>query len=55
MFIPDSLVTILPEHVRLYPPGDDPDRWIVPASLDGSLPASPATVSRCADALRTES
>ena len=28
IFIPDGLVTVLSEHVRLYRPGDDPDRWL---------------------------
>ena len=28
VYVPQDLVTILSEHVRLHVPGDDPDRWM---------------------------
>jgi hypothetical protein len=28
VYIPDQLVTMLSEHVRLFLSGDDPDRWL---------------------------
>lgn len=28
VYIPQDLVTVLSEHVRLHVPGDDPDRWM---------------------------
>jgi integrase len=28
IYAPDALITMLSEHVRLYRPGDDPDRWL---------------------------
>ena len=46
VFIPDGLVTILSEHIRMYRAGDDPDRWLFPGSRDVSLPAHAATVAR---------
>ena len=46
VFIPDGLVTILSEHVRLYRAGGDPDRWLFPGARNASLPAHAATVSR---------
>jgi integrase len=46
VYVPDGLVTILSEHVRLYRPGDDPDRWLFPGARDSSLPAHAATVAR---------
>ena len=46
IYIPDGLVTLLAEHVRMHRPGDDPDRWLFPGSRDASLPAHAATVSR---------
>lgn len=36
VYIPEELVTILSEHVRLHIPGDDPDRWMFPG--DGENP-----------------
>jgi integrase len=30
VFLPEALVTILSEHVRLHCPGNDPDRWMFP-------------------------
>ena len=39
-------MTLLAEHVRLYRPGDDSERWLFPGARDGSLPAHAATVSR---------
>src|SRR5262249_44535783 len=46
IFIPDGLVTILSEHIRLYLSGDDPDRWLFPGIRDTSLPSHAATLSR---------
>lgn len=46
VYVPDGLVTILAEHVRLWRGGDDPDRWLFPGSRDPSLPAHAATVAR---------
>ena len=46
VYVPDGLVAILSEHVRLYRSGDDPDRWLFPGARDASLPAHAATVSR---------
>ena len=46
VFVPDGLVTILSEHVRLYRAGDDPDRWLFPGARDASQPAHAATVGR---------
>ncbi len=46
VFVPEDLVTLLAEHVRLYRPGDDSERWLFPGARDGSLPAHAATVSR---------
>ena len=46
VYIPDGLVTILSEYVRLHRPGDDPDRYLFPGSRDPSQPAHAATVAR---------
>jgi integrase len=46
VFIPDGLVTILSEHVRMYRAGDDPDRWLFPGARDEALPTHAATVAR---------
>jgi integrase len=46
VYIPDQLVTILAEHVRLYRPGDNPDRWLFPGARNAELPAHAATVAR---------
>jgi integrase len=46
IFIPDGLVTVLSEHIRIYQPGDDPDRWLFPGSRDAGQPAHAATVAR---------
>jgi integrase len=32
VYVPDELIKILSEHVRLYRPGDDPDRWLFPGN-----------------------
>lgn len=37
IYAPDALITMLSEHVRLYRPGDDPDRWLFPGELDQPL------------------
>jgi integrase len=46
VYIPDRLVTMLAEHVRLYRPGDDPDRWLFPSIRNTDLPAHSATIAR---------
>ena len=46
VFAPDDLLTMLSEHIRLYRPGDDPDRWLFPGSRNAELPAHSATVNR---------
>jgi len=46
VYVPDGLVKILAEHIRLYRPGDDPDRWLFPGARDDQLPAHAATVAR---------
>jgi hypothetical protein len=28
LYVPEDLLQILSEHVRLHVPGDDPDRWM---------------------------
>jgi integrase len=39
VYVPAELISILAEHVRLYRPGDDPDRWLFPgASEDKPMP-----------------
>lgn len=30
VYAPDELLTMLTEHIRIYQPGDDPDRWMFP-------------------------
>jgi integrase len=46
VFVPDGLLTILSEHVRLYRQGDDPERWLFPGYLDPKTPAHSARVNR---------
>lgn len=46
VYVPDRLVKIVAEHVRLYRPGNDPDRWLFPGARDERLPAHAATVAR---------
>ncbi len=46
IYVPDGLVTILAEYVRMHRPGDDPDRYLFPGSRDDTLPAHAATVGR---------
>jgi integrase len=46
IFIPEGLVTILSEHIRLYRGGDDPDRWLFPGSRDETQPAHESTIAR---------
>ncbi|MCW2551463.1 MAG: site-specific integrase [Mycobacterium sp.] len=46
IYIPDGLVRVLAEHVRLHAPGDDPDRYLFPGSRDATLPMHAATASR---------
>jgi integrase len=38
VFVPDGLLTILAEHVRLYRGGDDPERWLFPGYCGRKLP-----------------
>jgi integrase len=52
VYLPDRLVTMLSEHVRLYRPGDDPDRWLFPGSRHADMPAHAATVARYWRSLR---
>lgn len=54
VYIPDGLVTILAEHVRLWRGGDDPDRWLFPGARDQSLPAHPSTLGRWWRLVRAE-
>ena len=37
VYIPEDLVQILSEHVRLNVPGDDPDRWMFPGDRTDPL------------------
>ncbi len=46
VYAPEGLVTSLSEHVRLYRPGDDPQRWLFPGARDEQVPAHAATVAR---------
>jgi integrase len=46
VFIPDGLLTILAEHIRVRRPGDDPARWMFPGYLDEAAPAHAARVNR---------
>ena len=46
VYIPEGLVTILSEHVRVWRGGDDPDRWLFPSARNENLPAHAATVAR---------
>jgi integrase len=46
VYVPEELVTILAEHVRLYRPGDDPERWLFPGARNEGRPADDATVAR---------
>lgn len=46
VFAPERLVALLAEQVRLYRPGDDPDRWLFPGARDEGKPAHAATVGR---------
>jgi integrase len=46
VYIPDGLVTILAQYVRVHRPGDDPDRYLFPGRRDADLPAHAATVGR---------
>jgi integrase len=54
VFIPDGLLEILSEHVRVYRPGDDPERWLFPGYLDPAVPAHQARVSRMLRATRAK-
>ena len=51
VYIPDRLVTMLAEHVRLYRPGDDPDRWLFLAAATRTCqltrPQLPGTGGPC--------
>ena len=52
VYISDQLVTMLSEHVRLYLPGNDPQRWLFPGRMNADLPVHAATVGRAWRALR---
>lgn len=54
VFIPDELVRLLAEHVRLHRPGDDPERYMFPGYLDPSAPAHAARVNRAWRAARAQ-
>ena len=49
VYIPDTLGKILSEHVRLYQPSDDPDRWLFPGARDSTLPTRGAWALDCGD------
>jgi integrase len=44
IYAPDELIKIISEHVRLYRPGDDPDRWLFPG--EGEHPLHQNSVGR---------
>jgi integrase len=46
VFVPDGLLAILAEHIRLHRPGDDPERWLFPGYLDPTTPVHAARVGR---------
>ena len=46
VYVPEGLITILAEYVRVHRPGDAPDRYLFPGSRDANLPAHAATVGR---------
>lgn len=46
VFIPEDLVTMLSEYVRLYRPGDDNTRCLFPGARNSDQPAHAATVGR---------
>lgn len=52
VYIPDRLVAMLSEHVRLYRPGDDPDGWLFPRGGGAGAPVHAATVARYRRTLR---
>ncbi len=52
VFVPDELVTMLSEHVRVQTPGDDPERWLFPGRADPKVPVHSATVGRAWRAAR---
>ena len=52
VFIPDRLVMMISEHVRVHRPGDDPERWLFPSTQNSSLPAHAATIGRAWRGLR---
>jgi integrase len=55
VFVPDGLLTILAEHVRLYRSGSvDPERWLFPGYLDAAAPAHAARVNRAWRAARAK-
>jgi len=52
VYIPNQLVTMLSGHIRLYRPGDDPQRWLFPGTMNPELPVHSATVGRAWRTLR---
>lgn len=45
VYIPDGLVRILSEYIRVERPGTDADRWLFPGHRDRSLPAHKSTIA----------
>ena len=37
LYAPDRLIAMLSEHIRLYRPGDEPNRWMFPGEKDQPL------------------
>ena len=46
VYVPEGLVTMIAEHVRLSRAGDDPERWLFEGARDDQRPAHAATVAR---------
>jgi integrase len=46
VYVPERLMTMVAEHVRMYRAGDDPDRWLFPGARDDQRPTHAATVAR---------
>jgi integrase len=54
VFVPHGLLTIVSEHIRLHCPGDDPQRYLFPGTMNPTLPVHSATVGRAWRALRAK-
>jgi integrase len=46
VFVPDGLLNIIAEYIRLYRKGDAPEGWLFPGYLDPAAPAHSARVNR---------